>query len=106
MTKFKINHQLLFTMIDGKIAQTVTNTASNAVCFICQAKPSEMNNLDEVRKKAVNTEAFKVGLSPLHARIKFMECILHIAYNKSFTSWRTNANTKTQKEEEKKKNTG
>lgn len=48
---FKINHELHFTMIDGKIAQTVTNTSSNAVCFICKVKPSEMNDLDRVRSK-------------------------------------------------------
>jgi hypothetical protein len=63
----------------------------------------DMNNLDEVQKKTVNSEALKVGLSPLHARIKFIKRILHIAYNKSFFSWGTNANTKVQKEEERKR---
>lgn len=100
---YKVYHEFVFTMIDGKIAQTVTDTSSCAVCFICKSKPSEMNNLDQIRNKTVDTEALKVGLSPLHARIKFMECILHIAYNMSFTSWRTNATTKQQKDEEKKR---
>ena len=42
---YKVNHKLLFTMIDGKIAQTVTDTSSMAVCFICKAKPSEKKKL-------------------------------------------------------------
>lgn len=100
---FRVTHELHLTMIDGKIAQTITDTSSNAVCYICKAKPTEMNKLEHLKTKEVNTDAFKVGLSPLHARLKFMECILHIAYNKSFKSWRTNANTLPLKEEEKKK---
>uniref|UniRef100_A0A2H1VFM7 SFRICE_040898 n=1 Tax=Spodoptera frugiperda TaxID=7108 RepID=A0A2H1VFM7_SPOFR len=90
---YKVKHNLMFTMIDGKVAQTVTDTASNAVCFICKAKPTEMNDLNRVRTKVVDEAALKVGLSPLHARIKFMECILHISYNKSFQMWRVNKNT-------------
>ncbi|PZC70923.1 hypothetical protein B5X24_HaOG214604 [Helicoverpa armigera] len=100
---YKVKHNLMFTMIDGKVAQTVTDTASNAVCFICKAKPTEMNDLNHVRTKVVDEDALKVGLSPLHARIKFMECILHIAYNKSFQMWRVNKNTSHLRDEEKKR---
>lgn len=85
--QFSVKHNLLFTMLDGKTAQTVTNTASSAVCYICKAKPSEMNQLATISRKAVDGEACKLGLSSLHARIKFMECILHIAYNKPFQKW-------------------
>lgn len=99
----EIHHVLLFTMIDGKIAQTITETSSMAVCCICKAKPSEMNNIERCLNKKMNTDAYKFGLHPLHARIKFMECILHIAYNQNFRSWRINGNeTKAQKEETKK----
>lgn len=85
--QFNVTHNLVFTMLDGKTAQTVTNTASAAVCYICKAKPSEMNHLDIISTKTIDSEAFKLGISSLHARIKFMECILHISYNMPFQKW-------------------
>jgi hypothetical protein len=39
-----VEHQLLFTMIDGKICSTLSDISS-AVCYICGAKPSEMNDV-------------------------------------------------------------
>lgn len=98
---FSISHTLLLTMIDGKIASTLTQTSSMAVCFICNAKPTEMNDLEILKTKTESEDALKFGISPLHARIKFMECILHIAYRKHFKAWRTNANSRTAMEEEK-----
>lgn len=98
-----IQHILIFSMVDGKIAQTITETSSMAVCCICQAKPSEMNDLQKCANKVKNEDAYRFGLHPLHARIKFMECILHIAYNKNFQSWRTSKHTKNDHETEKKR---
>ena len=88
--KFSISHSLTMTMIDGKVATTVSSNSSMAVCFIC--------GVDAVILRENSPEALKLGISPLHARIKFMECILHISYNKSFKAWRTNKDTKEQKE--------
>lgn len=85
--QFNVTHNLVFTMLDGKTAQTVTRTPSSAVCYICKAKPSEMNDLDKISMKSIDNEACKLGISSLHARIKFMECILHIAYNLPFQKW-------------------
>lgn len=82
-----VHHNLVFTMLDGKTAQTVTNTTSGAVCYICKAKPTEMNNLENISERAINNEACKLGISSLHARIKFMECILHLGYNLPFEKW-------------------
>lgn len=39
-----------------------------------------MNNLDQMHTFQINEDNFKYGLSTLHAWIKFLECILHIAY--------------------------
>lgn len=89
-------------MIDGKIAQVITNTSSSFSCFICDSKPSEMNNLMAIRQKSNKQEALKLGMSPLHARIKFMECILHVAYNLSFKK-STTSETRVQREKIKKK---
>lgn len=89
-------------MLDGKTAQTVTNTSSAAVCYICKAKPSEMNDLEAVLRKNIDNEACKLGISSLHARIKLMECVLHIAYNMPFCKWSaTDAQHKILKQENK-----
>ena len=91
---FCIFHEMHFTMLDGKVAQAVTETSSSMTCFICGAKPSEMNDLAHVCTKPVNENALKLGMSPLHARIKLMEYVLHIAYNMDFQQWKKNKDTK------------
>lgn len=93
----KIIHKLIFTMIDGKVANAVTGTKSTLSCYICKAMPKEMNDLDNVKSKPPDENAYILGLSPLHARIKFMECILHISYNLSFQKWSTDSKTKIEK---------
>lgn len=99
--QFTISHCLALTMIDGKVATTISGTSSMAVCFICGAKPTEMNNLDALLLRPNSDESLKFGISPLHARIKFMECILHIAYRLSFKKWRTTKETKEEMEANK-----
>lgn len=79
----EIQHDLLFTMIDGKITSYLSNTSTQK-CDICKALPSEINNLDLILKKAPSTEIYKYGISSLHAWIRFMECLLHIAYRLNF----------------------
>ena len=46
-----INFKLILTMVDGKVCQNLTETKSSQCCYICLAKPSEMNNLQTVAKK-------------------------------------------------------
>lgn len=72
-----VSHELLLTMIDGKISSYISDT-SPASCDICKAKPSEMNNLNAIYRRQVNKEMYKYGLSSLHAWIRCMECLLHI----------------------------
>lgn len=83
----EIKHELFLTMIDGKVAQVLTETSSSAKCTICGAKPSEMNNLEKVRAMPENEQAFEYGLSTLHAWIRCLEMILHISYNLDFKKW-------------------
>lgn len=63
---FEVSHSLVLAMIDGKVANTITQSSSNAVCYICKAKPSEMNNLEILIMKPESEEALKFGVSPLH----------------------------------------
>lgn len=83
----EVKHELFLTMIDGKIAQVLTNTPSCSTCTICKATPTQMNDLKRVAARPVNENAFKYGLSTLHAWIRCMEMILHISYNYQFQKW-------------------
>lgn len=82
-----VYHKMLLTMVDGKVCQTLSNTASASTCYICGANPSQMNNLDQVRQKHEIVANFQFGLPTLHAWIRFMECLLHIAYRLQFKKW-------------------
>lgn len=83
----KVSHQLMMTMLDAKICTYLSEAKSNASCYLCLAKPTEMNNLDNVKLKSVSTAALDLGLSSLHARINMMECLLHISYRLDFKKW-------------------
>uniref|UniRef100_A0A2A4ITJ8 Uncharacterized protein n=1 Tax=Heliothis virescens TaxID=7102 RepID=A0A2A4ITJ8_HELVI len=99
--EFKIKHELYYSMIDGKTAQSVTGTPAASSCFICGATISKMNKIEELQSRPVNEEALKFGMSPLHARIKLMECLLHIAYNMEFKRGRVDSHTRPIKEARK-----
>lgn len=86
-SNFKVTHSLKLTMIDGKVCTALTETTSPATCNICGATPTKMNNLKKILNKAEKKENFQYGLSTLHAWIRFMECILHIAYRLKFRKW-------------------
>lgn len=84
--KFYVDHVLQFTMVDGKVCNALTETSS-AKCYICQAKPTEMNDIDKCLQKEVRTEHFEFGLSPLHAYIRFFEYFLHVSYRLDIRQW-------------------
>lgn len=46
-----------------------------------------MNNMKIIGRRQINQEAYKYGLSPLHALIRFMECVLHVSYRLGFMKW-------------------
>ena len=50
---FKVDHHLLLTMIDGKVCQVLTGTASASTCVICGAVPTEMNKPEKLKQKLV-----------------------------------------------------
>ncbi|XP_059223235.1 uncharacterized protein LOC131997013 [Stomoxys calcitrans] len=82
-----VSFSMKLTMIDGAVLNVLTNNKSSSNCCICGAKPTEMNST-AVSERDVNEEHYKYGLSTLHARIKFFECILHIAYKLKVRKWR------------------
>lgn len=99
---YAVKHKMLCTMVDGKVCQALTSTSSASVCIICKATPSEMNDLEAIKQKEIKTDGFKYGLQTLHAWIRFMECILHIAYRLPFKKWSAKGNNKVLLAERKK----
>lgn len=90
--KNMVNHKLMMTMIDGKVCTYLSEAKSHAACYLCLAKPTEMNNLGTVSLKPVSSDALELGLSTLHARINCMECLLHISYRLDFKKWAARGN--------------
>lgn len=84
--KIQIRHTLIFSMIDGKVCNSMTGTSSQT-CYICGCTPKNSNDIDKVLKMPINSEVFKFGLSTLHAWIRFFECLLHVSYRLPFQSW-------------------
>lgn len=99
----EVRHELFMTMIDGKVAQVLTQTPSSASCTVCGATPRQMNDLTKVTARIENEDAFKYGLSTLHAWIRCMEMILHISYNLGFEKWSATTPENKKIKEEKKK---
>lgn len=83
-----VNYEMLFTMIDGKVCTALSDIAlSCSTCYLCRAKPSEMNDIDRIISKNIDVNACNFGISRLHTRIRCMEFLLHVSYNLSFKEW-------------------
>lgn len=80
----KISHNILLTMVDGKVCNSATDTASTMRCYICGQTSKDFNTL---KRSAIKNEALKFGLSVLHARIRFFESLLHVAYKEPLKKW-------------------
>lgn len=85
--RFLVGHKLFLSMIDGKTCSYLTDTDSSTTCVICKATPNEMNDVKRVSQKTVDESFYEFGLSPLHAKIRFMEFVLHLGYNMPFKKW-------------------
>lgn len=87
----EISHELICTMIDGKICNHLAHNKSTLTCFICGSTPKTMNKLDTIYKRPKSVEFYKYGLSTLHAWLRFLECVLSISYNMAFKKWSVRA---------------
>lgn len=98
-----IKHELVFTMIDNKICNILTDTKSSMRCYLCGASPKEMNNLNLVKKKDIKEEHLSFGLSSLHCWIRCFECLLHISYRINIKTWAVTSEKNKREVEERKK---
>lgn len=89
----KIKHTLLLTMVDGKVCNAATDTASTLRCYICGQTSKDFNSL---KKVATNKESLEFGLSILHARIRFFEQLLHLAYKIPLQKWQARSKAEKQ----------
>ena len=76
----KIKFKVDLTMFDGKVINALTDTLSTQSCNICGVGSSDVNKLDLVRKRPLNENALKYGLSILHCWIRCFEYVLHLGY--------------------------
>lgn len=86
-----VKHKIVFTMVDAKVCNAATHTKSTMKCYICGATSAQFNDL--TKERPCNTENMRFGLSLLHARIRFLESILHVAYKLPVRKWNARLST-------------
>lgn len=89
-SNIEVEYTMILTMVDNKVCNAAMGTSSSMRCYICNAKPKEMNNLDLVNRKSCNSDNYSCGMSTLHAWIRTFEFLLHVAYNIPFKKWAAN----------------
>ena len=73
-----VTTEIKLIMVYGKVCTALSDIPSSSTCNICKATPSKMNDLERVKQKTEIVSNFEIGLSTLHAWIRFMEWGLHI----------------------------
>ncbi|XP_076292832.1 uncharacterized protein LOC143215029 [Lasioglossum baleicum] len=98
-----VKYNLNLTMVDGKVCNAVTHTASAQRCFLCGATSKQFNDLDMIAQKEVNQDHVRFGLSTLHAWIRFFECCLHLSYKLGIQKWQARNHEEKEKVQERKR---
>lgn len=101
-TNIVITHKLLLTMVDNKICNILTDTSSSMKCYICNASPKQMNDINSAKIRTVKTEHYSFGLSSLHCWIRCFKCLLHISYRLNIKCWAIKKKDDKEKVEERK----
>ena len=74
-------HQKFYpTMVDGKVVQILSGTASSGTCYLCDPTPVGMNDIEEVYKMQPSEELLRYGESPMHLYLNTRNCVLLLAY--------------------------
>lgn len=76
--KVTVTAHLSLTMIDGKVANNLTDCPSQS-CFICLRSSYDLN-LPIESHDSYDPNLFEFGLSPLHGYMRVMEHLLKVAY--------------------------
>lgn len=81
----KVSHILLPTMVDAKVCNSATSTASTMRCYICGKTSKDFNDFEKANVE--DPQALRFGLSILHARIRLFESLIHLAYKLPLKKW-------------------
>ncbi|KAL4710844.1 hypothetical protein ACJJTC_016128 [Scirpophaga incertulas] len=87
-----VTHSLILSMIDGKVCNVLSGNKSTQKCYICKAVGKDLNAINVMRTP--DTDMYKFGISPLHARLRTMECLLNVAYRLDIKVWQVRGNDK------------
>lgn len=85
---FFIKHEVVLSMIDGKICNSLSGTRSALRCYLCQATSKDFNDIDKMVDLPISRQYLHLGVSVLHAWIRFFEFLLHVAYKIPTQEWR------------------
>lgn len=97
-SRISVHHKLLFTMIDGKVCNAVSENLSTQRCYLCGLTSKNFNNIELVSKQSIEDKSkLRFGISPLHAWIRCFECILHVSYKLVLLKWQAHGNEEKQK---------
>ena len=78
--QINVSYEIVLTMIDGKVCNSLSHTTSAQRCFHCKCTSKQFNKIDKMLQEKVDRENLVFGISSLHAWIRFLECLLHISY--------------------------
>lgn len=102
--EINIHYKLALTMVDGKVCNSVTNTASSQRCYICQAICKEFNDINKVLNNKINKDNLQFGISSLHAWIRCFECCLHLSYRLEIKKWQARSDSEKESVNTRKRN--
>lgn len=100
---YSVEHRPIFTMVDGKLCNSLSATKSTMKCYLCDSTSKQFNDLDEMLKKPIKTEYLSFGISLLHAWIRLFESLLHLSYRLPLRTWRVDKDKKELFEQNKKR---
>lgn len=100
--KYLIEHHTLFTMVDGKLCNCLSDTKSTMRCYLCDATSKEFNDFDMIKNRPIKSEYVSFGISVLHAWIRSFESLLHLSYKLPVRNWRVSKTNKELIDETKK----
>lgn len=65
---------------------------TNFRCFICSLTSKQFNDLEKAKSaEIIDFDRLDFGLSPLHARIRFLDLVLHVAYKSDVQEWQVHS---------------
>lgn len=84
--EISVKHEMLLTMIDGKVCNAITETSSSLRCYLCGLTSKQLND-ENKEYTIVDLDKVGFGLSTLHALLRCFECLLHISYRLDIKTW-------------------